>query len=83
MVKAPEEYKWSSYHSNVRGAYDSLVSEHVSYEGLAKNRKKQQENYRDLFLEYLDGKILNNIRKCAKQEHLLAITNLSHKLSLN
>jgi len=66
MVKAPQYYKWSSYHSNVRGTYDPLISEHVSYEGLAKSRKKQQETYRDLFLEHLDEKILADIRNCAQ-----------------
>jgi len=37
MVKAPQDYKWSSYHSNVRGAYDPVISEHISYKGLAKS----------------------------------------------
>lgn len=66
MVKAPQDYKWSSFNSNVRGTYDPLISEHVSYEGLAKIRKKQQETYRDLFLEHLDEKILADIRNCAQ-----------------
>ena len=66
MVKAPQDYKWSSYHSNVRGSYDPVISEHISYNGLARSRKKQQENYRDLFLEHLDEKILNDIRNCAQ-----------------
>ena len=66
MVKAPQDYKWSSYHSNVRGTFDPLISEHVSYKGLAKSRKKQQENYRDMFLEHLDEKLLSDIRKCAQ-----------------
>ena len=66
MVNAPQDYKWSSYHSNVRGSYDPVISEHISYNGLARSRKKQQENYRDLFLEHLDEKILNDIRNCAQ-----------------
>ena len=66
MVKAPQEYIWSSYHSNVRGAYDSLITEHVSYLGLDNNRKQQQESYRDLFLEHINEKILNDIRNCAQ-----------------
>ena len=66
MVQAPQDYKWSSYHSNVRGVYDPIISEHVSYKGLARSRKKQQEAYKNLFLEHLDEKILSNIRNCAQ-----------------
>ena len=43
-----------------------MISEHSSYKGLARSRKKQQENYRDLFLEYLDEKVLTDIRNCAQ-----------------
>ncbi len=66
MVKVPQDYQWSSYHSNVRGAFDPVISEHRSYKGLARSRKKQQENYRDLFLEHLDEKVLTDIRNCAQ-----------------
>lgn len=66
MVTLPQAYKWSSYHCNVRGAYDPVITEHVSYKALAKNRKKQQEGYRDLFLEHLDEKILNEIKNCVQ-----------------
>jgi len=66
MVKAPQDYKWSSYHTNVRGAYDPVIMEHISYKGLAKSKKNQQEKYRDLFLEHLDAKVLTNIRNCAQ-----------------
>lgn len=66
MVKAPQDYKWSSYHSNVRGTYDHLISGHESYLGLARSRKKQQETYRDLFLEHLDEQTLKDIRNCAQ-----------------
>ena len=53
-------------HSNVRGVYDPIISEHVIYKGLARSRKKQQEAYKNLFLEHLDEKILSNIRNCAQ-----------------
>ena len=66
MVTSPQKYKWSSYHSNVRGTYDPLISEHVSYKALARSRKKQQETYRDLFLEHLDEKTLNEINNCVQ-----------------
>jgi putative transposase len=66
MVQSPQDYKWSSYHANVIGVYDPIISEHVSYLGLSKRRAKQQKCYRDLFLEHLDEKILSNIRNCAQ-----------------
>ena len=66
MVKSPQDYKWSSYHSNVRGTYDPIVFEHPSYNGLAKFRKARQEAYRDLFLEHLEESLLLNIRNCAQ-----------------
>ena len=66
MVNAPQDYMWSSYQSNVIGSYDPMITEHVSYLGLAKNKKQQQEVYRELFLEHLDESILANIRNCAQ-----------------
>jgi len=66
MVTAPKDYKWSCYHSYVRGTYDPVIAEHISYKGLAKSRKKQQENYRDMFLEHLDEKVLTDIRNCVQ-----------------
>jgi len=66
MVKAPQDYIWSSYHTNVLGSYDQLISEHVSYLGLGKKSKQQQENYKELFLEHLSPEILDDIRNCAQ-----------------
>ncbi|MCF6317873.1 MAG: transposase [Proteobacteria bacterium] len=43
MVKAPQDYKWSSYLSNVRGAFDPVIVEHVSYKALARSRKNNRK----------------------------------------
>ena len=66
IVKAPQDYMWSSYHTNVLGSYDQIITEHVSYLGLAKSKALQQKQYKQLFLEHLDQSLLNDIRNCAQ-----------------
>lgn len=61
MVRTLQDYIWLSYHTNVLGSYDHLISEHVSYLGLGK-KSKQQEYYKGLFLEYWSAEILDDIR---------------------
>lgn len=64
MVKAPQDYQWSSYLANALGHYDAVLTQHASYQGLSDNTQKRRETYINLFLEHLDKTVLMDIRAC-------------------
>lgn len=67
MVSHPEEYRWSSYHSNALGKYDSLVQPHSEYLALDRNSTVRQELYRELFKTHIDEKTLEAIRQATQK----------------
>ena len=62
MVKSPEEYAWSSYHSNAWGDESWLVP-HEEYMCLGRTQKKRCRHYRELFKGYIEGDDIELIRK--------------------
>lgn len=64
MVKHPEEYRWSSYHSNAWGDEGWLVT-HDEYMCLGETKAKRCQNYRALFKNNLDVDDVDLIRKAA------------------
>jgi len=67
MVSHPGEYRWSSYHSNALGKYDSLVRPHSQYLDLDKNATVRQAMYRSLFQAHIDEKTLEAIRQATQK----------------
>ena len=55
MVEHARDYRWSSYHANAGGWPDPLVEPHPAYPGI--------EDYRALFDNDLDPRIVDDIRK--------------------
>lgn len=53
IVDRPEEYAWTSHHSNAWSEQDPLVSAHESYLALGSDQGSRCENYRSLFDEAL------------------------------
>lgn len=49
MVASPEEYRWSSYHANAFGRAHVLITPHIEYVALARNRAERCRAYRRLF----------------------------------
>ncbi|HKV97281.1 MAG TPA: transposase [Gammaproteobacteria bacterium] len=62
MVKAPEEYRWSSYRSNGLGQADGLLTPHELYLSLGRTAEERQYRYRELFRGALDTEQLDQIR---------------------
>jgi putative transposase len=62
MVRAPEEYYWSSYGVNAWGDTDDCLTPHDLYISLAKTAEARRRAYRQLFDIYLDEKTIGDIR---------------------
>lgn len=67
MVKAPGEYRWSSYRANALGGEDKLVTPHGVYLALGATPKARQQAYRDLFVTEVDEPAWNLIRTATQQ----------------
>lgn len=65
MVASPEEYAWSSYHSNAWSKADTLLSPHEIYLRLGDKRSHRCDCYRELFESALSQKDLHTFRKAA------------------
>jgi len=65
MVGRPEEYKWSSYHSNAWGDDCAWVKPHNQYLELGANKEQRCKRYRDLFTIHLSEEDLHAFRKAA------------------
>lgn len=72
MVEHPGEYRWSSYRANGQGENDALVRPHILYEGLGRDVPGRQAAYRELFRHELDPGLVDEIRRAANGNFLLA-----------
>lgn len=71
MVNDPEDYAWSSYHSNALGRPDRLVVPHELYERLAHRADERQVAYQALFNHDIDQQTLDEIRDATNTEWVL------------
>jgi len=67
MVRAPGEYRWSSYRHHAFGIADGLLSTHAQYEQLGDGAEARQQAYRALFFNELDAKELAEIRSAVNR----------------
>ena len=67
MVRAPEQYPWSSYHANAIGADDALITQHLVYRGLGTQDDDRRTAYRHLFREALSDQLLSQIRHASNK----------------
>jgi putative transposase len=67
MVKAPGEYRWSSYRANALGAEDKLLTPHDLYLDFGKSAQERNQAYRDLFATEVDDPAWNLIRTATQQ----------------
>ena len=61
MVKCPEEYVWSSYHSNACGDA-SWITQHEEYKELGATVETRCLHYRELFNDHVDSDVIGVIR---------------------
>src|SRR5688500_3334191 len=62
MVKAPGQYRFSSFGSNGLGKDDKLLQPHALYVALGRTVEQHCEAYRELFRAHVDPGILDLIR---------------------
>ncbi len=63
IVEDPADYSFSSYQVNALGKQSDLCTPHSEYLSLGSKPKNRQKNYRLLFEQRLDDKLIENIRK--------------------
>ena len=51
IVKDPQEYLYSSYNYYAQGKQDKLLTDDLFYQGLGKDKKERQDNYRKLLVD--------------------------------
>lgn len=73
MVQHPEEYHWSSYHSNARGAPSNLLTPHATYLGLGDETVRHQR-YRRMFEVHGSGESDHGIREATRTGLVLGDT---------
>ena len=63
IVKAAEDYPWSSYLANAYGKPNAIISPHKLYLALSSDKYKRTEYYRSLFLSSDNSSIEKHIDK--------------------
>ena len=54
LVTAPEQYRWSSYQANAFGRPHELITPHIEYVALARNRAERCRIYQRMFIGTYD-----------------------------
>ncbi len=68
MVDAPGDYQWSSYHCNAYGKTNDNIKPHKQYMELGESREQCCHQYRELFRNHIDDKLLHEIREAVNKE---------------
>jgi putative transposase len=71
MVASPENYPWSSFHTNALGKSDLLLHPHEEYLALGVDAAQRQAAYRSLFENVLSDDQLLEIRAHLQQQRAL------------
>jgi len=69
LAATPEQYRWSSYHSNALGKADEVVVAHDIYLGLGQSDVERRQVYQEFFGEPEDPTINDAIRACVATGH--------------
>jgi putative transposase len=67
IVDDPADYIWSSYQSNAFGKQTRLLTAHSLYQKLGKTAEERESNYRALFRNQVEGKLLEDIRQASNK----------------
>lgn len=71
MVSSPEQYLWSSYHSNALANENPLLVKHSLYKAIHQEESERYRLYRALFDSQLDSALINQIRAGVRANYLL------------
>ena len=67
MVKAPGDYRWSSYSTNALGEVNTLISPHPEYVALGATPEDRRQTFRELFRTEVDDPAWTLIRTATQQ----------------
>ena len=81
MVKAPGDYRWSSYRSNALGEEDKLVKPHSEYLALGVDPASRQQAFRELFTAEGDKPAWLLIRNATQQGVLVGDSHFSEAIA--
>jgi putative transposase len=62
LVRAPEDYPWSSYRCNALGVAEPVIAPHPLYLGLADAEEARRSRYRGLFADAIPQDMLTALR---------------------
>lgn len=82
MVRAPGDYRWSSYHSNAMGCADPLVTPHECLVGLGSNAATRASAYRAHVALGIADKQLADIRNYVQQQRALGSERFQAQIEL-
>jgi putative transposase len=71
MVNQPQEYRWSSYHSNALGMASTLIKPHQEYLRLGGTEPERLSSYRGLFNAHLEPDTISQIRSATNGNYAL------------
>jgi len=80
MVKHPKHYPWSSYHVNISGDEDSLVTPHKLYRGLGRDIQSRCDAYKALFKDRITTTDLENIRNATNKAWTLGSDKFNKRM---
>jgi len=80
MVEKPEDYKWTSFHSNALAKKTTLWTPHPLYESLGGSNTERAYRYRAMFDWKIEPDTLTNIRQSLNQGMVMGNKKFKHKI---
>ena len=81
MVKAPGEYRWSSYRANALGESDKFITPHNEYLALGSDQESRQQAFRELFIPEIDEPDWQLIRTATQQGVLVGDSHFAELIA--
>ena len=79
-AKNPKDYAWSSYNHNATVKKTDMITEHKSYQSLAKTDKDRAKAYRDMFKKKINAETLDFIRNTTKKGWAMGDSKFAAKI---
>jgi putative transposase len=80
MVRAPDDYPWSSHNHNALGVDQALIKPHVAYLALGDTKASRCERYRTLVAERSPPEEVEEIRLHTQQQRVYGSTKLQRQI---
>lgn len=80
MVLHPQDYRWSSYHTNALNKAGRFIMPHEQYLRLGRDAVDRQATYRTLFKSHLDEEVIGQIRSATNGNYALGNERFQHEI---